>query len=102
LAGLSDSAVFLDPSPSPASPSPVTGTTDPTDGGDFSAARLAPTPNGEAVDLGESWTIQVLDFTPDTSEIIGNAGDWNDPDPVGRTYSLFDVAVTYNDTEEPA
>ena len=100
--GFSDSAVFFDPSLSPASPSPVTGTTGPADGGDFSAARLAPTPKGEVADLGEGWTIKVLGFTPDASEIIASAADWNDPAPVGRTYSLVDVAVTYDGTEEPA
>ena len=101
-AGFSDSAVFFDPSLSPATPSPVTGATGPANGGDFTAARLAPAPKGEVVDLGEGWTIQVLGFTPDASKIIASAADWNDPAPAGRTYTLVDVAVTYDGTEEPA
>jgi hypothetical protein len=97
----SDSPTFFDPTAEASTPVPVTGTSGPAPDGDFTAARKSPTPFGEAVDLGEGWTITILAFEADATATVLAASEFNDPPPSGKVYTLIEYELAYAGEEEP-
>ncbi|MGI9643769.1 MAG: hypothetical protein ACR2O6_00500 [Ilumatobacteraceae bacterium] len=96
---IQDEGVVFDPTVAADTPVPVEGSTGPAAEGSFTEARLAPAPLGEAVDLGEGWTIAVRGFEEDATAELVAASDFNDPPEAGSVYSLLDYELTYDGTE---
>jgi len=95
-----DRQVIFDPTVVADSPVPVTGVSGPAPDGEFTAARQAPTPLGEPVNLGEGWTITILGHEADATATIVGANDFNEPPPDGFVYSLVEIELMYDGDEQ--
>lgn len=61
----------------------------------------SPVPAGAIADIGGGWRLQVLGFTPDATDQIMTAYDYNDPPPAGSAFTLVSVALGYFGVEDP-
>lgn len=95
-----DRTVVFDPTVEASTPVPVVGTSGPAPDGEYTADRQSPSPLGEPVDVGEGWTITIRGAELDATETLLAAGEFNDPPPAGFVYTLVDMELMYNGSDE--
>ncbi len=63
--------------------------------------REAPVPLGSVADIGDGWRLQVVDVVPDATPAVMAENDFNEPPPVGSTFTIVRVALGYFGLDDP-
>ena len=63
--------------------------------------RTNPVPAGAIADIGSGWRLQVLNVNVDAAAAVAAENQFNEPPPIGSTFTLITVAIGYFGLEDP-
>ena len=100
-AGFGSDTIIFDPTVDPATPVEVPQSSGPSPLGRLATDRANPIALGEAVPLGEGWTITVRGVELDATASLVAADEFTDAAPAGKVFTLVDYELAYDGTDEP-